>query len=198
MFCVDIVLAVHGKNNGIALSDFPGLPWPKFKEDMKLFNKITTQNGNSTADNIIFMGRKTADTFKRPLKGRINVVLTSNSKYREKEGFISVDSFAKFLEFAKKIKDLSKTNNRNLGVFIIGGRSVINEYMKHKEYVRFIYITRINEWKENDKWIKKDLDIKLPSLLENAKIIYEHKFEHLFIKKFKGSFSKYRYIYDAD
>ena len=56
------IIVATCNNNGIGINN--QLPWDLIKEDMKLFSKLTTGNGN----NAIIMGRKTFESIGRSLK----------------------------------------------------------------------------------------------------------------------------------
>ena len=65
------LIAAIGKNNEIGLGN--KLLWD-IKEDMNWFRK-------HTKNKVVVMGRKTYESIGKPLKGRVNVVLTRNSDY---------------------------------------------------------------------------------------------------------------------
>src|SRR4051812_5840716 len=64
-----------------------GLPWPQLKKEMGFFARVTKRTSPSAASNgakminAVLMGRKTWESIPpkfRPLKDRLNVVITSN------------------------------------------------------------------------------------------------------------------------
>mgnify|MGYP003299005345 CR=1 FL=1 len=65
------ILAI-GKNGQIGLNN--GIPW-KLKDDMIFFK-------NTTTNHVVVFGRKTFESIKKPLKNRINVILTKNPNYK--------------------------------------------------------------------------------------------------------------------
>lgn len=118
---MNIIFAIDSKN-GYAKDG--SIPW-KNKDDMKHFR-------DKTLNNIIIMGRKTWESIgSKPLKNRINVVITSNlyiesSEYRFSSLKEAIDFFS---DYDKKI-------------FIIGGKSLIVETINN--YINLtIYVTRI-------------------------------------------------------
>ena len=125
----DIILATD-KNHGIGNTDDTQLPW-KISEDLQHFFKITSSNGKQL--NIIIMGRKTADTLKEPLKYRINIVLTSNSSYRQDEGFLSFNTIEKIIKFLQTVKFHK--------AFIIGGQQLVDKILEYPCYINNIYLT---------------------------------------------------------
>lgn len=72
---IQLVVAV-AKNLGIGKDG--GLPW-KLPGDMAYFKELTSRTKDSAKQNAVIMGRKTWESIPakfRPLKGRINVVLS--------------------------------------------------------------------------------------------------------------------------
>lgn len=115
------------------------LPW-KIKEDMAYFNKTTTQvPENSNTKNVIIMGRATADTFPKALPKRLNVVITSNPKYREGQGFLTYRSLDHALDALKVMENTEKNINK---VFVIGGAKLVDQAVKHRR-CRVIHLTEI-------------------------------------------------------
>jgi len=115
---LNIILCVDA-NNTIDIS------W-KIKEDLQYFKKMTL-------DNIIIMGRKTADTFLAPLKNRLNIVITKEKNYRNDEGFIN------FSHLQLALDTLYETNKK---IFIIGGLQLFDETIKYKPN---IFMNKINK-----------------------------------------------------
>lgn len=93
------------------------LPWQS-KPDMERFVKLT-------AGKTVIMGRKTWDSLpKKPLKGRLNVVISSQ-KLDLPEGCFQFDSFD------QAILQLHKSHPTNADTaFIIGGAQIFNEALK--------------------------------------------------------------------
>lgn len=59
------------------------LPW-KLKKEMRYFAKMTKSTEDPTKKNAVIMGRKTYESIPssfRPLKDRLNVVLTGQKEY---------------------------------------------------------------------------------------------------------------------
>jgi thymidylate synthase len=192
---INIIIASDSEY-GIASSETPGLPWPYFKEDMIRFKKLTIGNGsignesicngsignesigNGSIGNesIILMGRKTADTFKKPLSSRINMVLTSQTDYRKSEGFITVNTYLDFIEY------INMPINRNKIVSIIGGAELIKEAMKYPKYINIVYLTYIHYYKHHTNntlhYHDETTDIYLPEsfikLINRSPYTYEH------------------------
>jgi dihydrofolate reductase len=102
------------------------IPWYIHK-DLKRFKELTIGNA-------VIMGRGTFESMgRKPLPGRLNVVITSNSEYgRNRDGAIFVSSY----KDALKVCNLSRYES----VFIIGGQQVYEEAMP---YADTIYLTKV-------------------------------------------------------
>lgn len=145
---MNIIVAID-KNNGIG-KDNDLLT--HISEDMKFFKE-------TTMGNVVIMGRKTLESFpnKKPLKNRINIVISSNENLKI-DGAIVVSSIWDAIVEAKKY---------NKEVFVIGGASIYNQFI---DLVDNLYVTRINKNFEADaffpvidkeKWIEEPIsDIK--------------------------------------
>ncbi len=112
-----------GKDNNLLFS---------IPEDMKFFR-------TTTANSVVIMGRKTLESFpgKKPLKNRINIVLTKDSGY-ETEAIVctSKDEVMKVLE---------TTENKN--VFVIGGESI---YKLFEPECDTAYVTKVKALADAD------------------------------------------------
>lgn len=93
-------------------------------EDMKFFRE-------TTKDHVVVMGRKTLESFPggRPLKNRVNVVITSRQDY-EAEGAIVVHSPEEAAEYLSRYAPEE--------VYVIGGESI---YRQMLPYCRTAYVT---------------------------------------------------------
>ena len=113
------------------ISKYNKIPW-HFTEDLKFFSK-TTKN------NICIMGSTTAKDLGKPLRDRINIVISSNNDCKEiNNDFIIVRSFE---EAIKHANTLTETNKE---IFIIGGSRLYNEALK-SDKLNKIYYTHINQ-----------------------------------------------------
>lgn len=120
---VNIIVAVTendaiGKNNELLF---------RLKEDLKNFKRLTSEN-------VIIMGRKTYESIGKPLKNRINIVISRNDN-KDEENLIWTHSLEEAL---KKAKEYEKD------IFIIGGGSVYKEALE-KDVIDKIYLTRIKK-----------------------------------------------------
>ena len=116
-----------------------GLPWKGYPEDMKWFKQ-------NTMGKVVVMGRKTYESLPerfRPLPGRTNVVLTSNT-----ETFIDAivsPSVEAVLERFKNEKE----------IVIIGGGEV---YKSFAPYITKVYQTHIPHVHDNDIRMEVECD----------------------------------------
>ena len=128
-----------GKNNDLLYS---------IKEDMQFFR-------STTLNKVVVMGRKTLESFPnaKPLKNRINIVLSSDKNLKI-EGATIVNDLQMLFDELKKYD----TNE----VFVIGGGAI---YKMLEPYCDTAYITEINA--------EKDADIFFPNLskMEEWKLI---------------------------
>lgn len=108
----------------------------RIPEDMKRFREMTT-------DNIVIMGRKTLESFPngKPLKNRINIVITKNKEYKA-QGAVVVYSIEEAIAEAEKYSDKI--------AFVIGGGSIYKDMLK---YCDTAYITYIDHSYSADTFI---------------------------------------------
>lgn len=117
------IIAAADRNWGIGINGELLISIP---DDMKFFRKMTTGN-------VVVMGRKTLESFPggRPLKNRVNIVLTSDKDYNVPEAVV-VHSVEELLETIKEYE----TDK----VFVIGGGTVYRQLMPYCDtaYITFI------------------------------------------------------------
>lgn len=96
-------------------------------EDMRFFREETTNK-------VVVMGKHTLQSFPggRPLKNRINIVLTTDRNYKVDDAIV-VHSMDDALEEIKKYKSED--------VYIIGGASIYNQFL---DYCDVAHITKID------------------------------------------------------
>ena len=113
-----LILATDS-NNGIGYKG--ALPWPKHKKDMAFFR-------TKTVNNIVIMGRKTWESLPvehRPLKDRINIVLTSDTTMVSTSSDVYFDH--SIIEVMIRVKQLTKGNG--MEVFVIGGTTLYTQFL---------------------------------------------------------------------
>jgi dihydrofolate reductase/thymidylate synthase len=140
---MNVIVAYCKINNGIGMDN--KIPW-FLKNDLKNFQQITSKTFKPYTKNMVVMGRKTWDSIpdkNKPLKNRINVVLTRNKDFRLKHEIESYkDTIVKYdfndiLEVAKLNKDFNISN-----IFIIGGESLYKKALE-SENISKIYVTEV-------------------------------------------------------
>lgn len=125
------------KNNGIGKNNT--LVW-KLPTDMKFFADVTTRTHDSTSQNAVIMGRNTWESIPqkhRPLKNRINVVLSRSGDLKLPQGVILANSIDDAIQKLTSLKNLEH-------VFIIGGARVFEDAVKHPD-CQTIYLTRLEQ-----------------------------------------------------
>lgn len=109
----------------------------KIPEDLKHFQSITE-------DSVVIMGRKTLDSLPngKPLKNRVNVVLTRQSPKNSNKNLIYVNTLKDILF----LNEIAKACDKR--VYIIGGESIIEQLLP---YIDSAYITYVRGKFQADK-----------------------------------------------
>ena len=143
---VNIIVAVanYYAEKGYAIGKNGGIPW-SCPQDMKWFK-------DTTIGHAVIMGRKTFDSLKKPLKDRINIVITSKDIVTNSEEKIYA---AKSVEEAISLAKSLTMND----IFIIGGASIYKYALEH-DLVDKIYIDYLSE-------IVEDADAFFPLFQNN-------------------------------
>ena len=108
---------------GIAAVDRKGaigksgkLPW-HYSADMKFFRETTTGHA-------VVMGRRTWLTIGKPLKNRLNIVLSRDSNIEPQESLIVLSDVESVLSFNKSL---------TTDLFVIGGAQIYKAFLPHIE-----------------------------------------------------------------
>ena len=108
---------------GIAAVDRKGaigkggkLPW-HYSSDMKFFRETTTGNA-------VVMGRKTWLTIGKPLKNRLNIVLSRDTDIEPQESLVVFSDMDSVLSFNKSL---------TTDMFVIGGAQIYKAFLPHIE-----------------------------------------------------------------
>lgn len=126
---VDSELGI-GKNNT--------LPW-KLKGDLQYFRQLTSQPDVAGKTNAVIMGRKTWESLpekSKPLKDRLNIVVSRNQDYPVPENVLLALSLEQALALTER-PSIDK-------IFVIGGAELYKEALKHKD-LNYIYLTSIHQ-----------------------------------------------------
>ncbi len=136
-----IIIVAYSKNRVIGCNG--RLPW-HLPNDLAFFKKMTMNSP-------IIMGRKTWENFKKPLKGRINIIVNHNYKFR---------NYHRDLFFVSSLREAFSICNKNFQVFIIGGEQIYRQCISmtqtifateiHAEVVGDTFFPELNtnEWYE--------------------------------------------------
>ena len=143
-------------HNGIAKNG--SIPWTS-KKDMTHFYKKTTGN-------IVIMGRNTFFSIpeeRRPLKNRLNIVLTTNPElYSNDEKYKNIDNliftsdptlYQEILQNKEKYNSLLTSLSPDFKIIIIGGKQIYEMYFPLCESV---WVTRIKKDYQCDLLIDHD------------------------------------------
>lgn len=153
-----VLIAAVAEN--LALGKNNDLIW-HLPNDFKRFKTITSGH-------YIIMGRKTFESFPKPLPNRTHVIISRQKEYQP-EGCLVVDSIEKAIEIAPK----------NTTVFVIGGGEIYNLAMPLADKLD---ITRVHHQFEADAFFP-EIDLtkwKLVSAEKNfkdEKHLYDYSFE---------------------
>ena len=126
------IIAAAAENN--ALGKDNDLLW-HLPDDFKRFKQLTTGH-------FIIMGRKTFESFPKPLPNRTHVIITRQKDYTAPEGCLVVPSLKKALETCPENED----------IYIIGGGEI---YQQSMELANCIELTRVHTTLEADTFFPK-------------------------------------------
>lgn len=108
---------------GIAAVDRKGaigkggkLPW-HYSADMRFFRETTTGHA-------VVMGRKTWLTIGKPLKNRLNIVLSRDSNIEPQESLLVLSDVESVISFSEKL---------STDLFVIGGAQIYSAFLSHIE-----------------------------------------------------------------
>ena len=121
------------------------IPW-NIRNELFLFRQITG-NKDQFKQNVIIMGKKTWDSLPRkPLKDRINIIITSDKNFINEDNILSFDN--------SRLNDLINADNNvsfiPMNMMYIGGK-MINVYEQPKR------ITNILKKLKNDEDFRNQL-----------------------------------------
>lgn len=140
-----------------------GIPW-HIPEDMRFFYRMTTQ-GEGT--NAVIMGRRTYESLpKKPLRKRINMVVTSSPLEAPKDGEVyTASSLAHARELLEDIPGLEK-------VFVIGGARLLEEAIHDPECTTAI-VTIVHASYPGDTFISIDALQEHFELTGSSEVLYD-------------------------
>ena len=121
------IIAAIGQNNELGKNN--QIIW-HLPDDFKRFKAITSGH-------YIIMGRKTFESFPKPLPNRTHIIITRNQNYTAPEGCFVVNSLEKAIEICPK----------NETIFIIGGGEIYKQSIKLADCLE---LTRVHNTFEAD------------------------------------------------
>lgn len=136
--CSFKICFVISENRGIGKNN--ELPW-RLKSELKQFATLTKSTSNPDKKNAVLMGRKTWESIPekfRPLKDRINIVLTSNPSRIQDESVCVCPNFSTAMDLIDNMSEEIET------CWVIGGSSVYAEALKSPQ-ISSLYITNIHQ-----------------------------------------------------
>src|SRR6185295_672987 len=107
------IAAVDRKN---AIGKGGKLPW-HYPADMKFFREMTTGHA-------VVMGRKTWLTIGKPLKNRLNIVLSRDSNIEPQESLLVLSDVDSVISFSESL---------TTDLFVIGGAQIYEAFLPHIE-----------------------------------------------------------------
>jgi dihydrofolate reductase len=158
-----IMIAAVAENNALGKNN--ELVW-HLPNDFKRFKSLTTNHH-------IIMGRKTFESFPKPLPNRVHVIITRQTDYNP-EGCIVVDSIEKAIAACPENEDS----------YIIGGGEIYNLGLP---YADIIEITKVHHTFEADTFFPKISEsewqiVETEENFKDEKHLYDYTYE-TYIKK---------------
>ena len=135
-----IVAAATDRQLGIGLAG--AMPW-RLPKEMAHFAALTTNTSDPRKRNAVVMGRVTFQSIPsrfRPLKGRLNIVLTTKEKSPDVDATSNDDAI--YCDTLESALAAAASRDTIESVFVIGGQSVYALAMGHP-CCRGIHLTRI-------------------------------------------------------
>jgi dihydrofolate reductase len=153
------------------------IPW-HIQNELYLFKKITG-NKDQFKQNVVIMGRNTWESLPiKPLKDRLNIVITSDNNFINKDNIISFSNIDLAFEYCERTININK-------VFVIGGKSIYDLCLNNEKYsnnIEYVYLSVIYNY------YHCNIFINLKKILTNFKcnydtIIFHSQFLHMRMSK---------------
>jgi dihydrofolate reductase len=153
------IIAATSTNNALGKNN--QLVW-HLPEDFKRFKTITSGH-------YIIMGRKTFESFPKPLPNRTHVIITRNKNYQAPEGCLVVES----------LEDAIAICPKNEEVFVIGGGEI---YQQSIHLVDKIEITKVHTTVDADTFFPEINEAEFEIVFEEHHAKDEkHQFDFTFL-----------------
>lgn len=200
---ISLISCVTNYNGKLAIGRNNGLLF-KLKDDLRNFKNITSKllyKDSKIDKNVVLMGRKTWFSIprdQRPLKGRINMILTNDKDLKAISPYPNIfnrNNFDKSIYFVSLDEFIDFYRRTNANVFVIGGGEIYNLFLKRQDElkVKKVYFTEVYNYK-----IEKGLE---PDAFMNH-LTQEYKLVGISDKRYDTGFNvtyrylEYRYIED--
>ncbi|CAE7188689.1 hypothetical protein PTNB85_07640 [Pyrenophora teres f. teres] len=166
----------------LGIGNAGGLPWPQLKKEMGFFARVTKRtsppsNNGTKKINAVLMGRKTWESIPpkfRPLKDRLNIVITSKPEEFAKKldkknaedvtegpmvcsGILDALSQLERLQAKKTSSSPSSPDLELDKIFVIGGASIYKTALELPQTKR-VLLTKINKEFECDTFFPINLE----------------------------------------
>lgn len=148
------LIVAAGENDAIGKDN--QLIW-HLSDDLKRFKSLTSGH-------CIIMGRKTFESFPKPLPNRKHIVITRQNNYKVPEGVLVVNT----------IEDALDASRHDQQPFVIGGGEI---YAQAMNYADKIELTRVHESFEADTFFPK---VDSNVWKETSKIVHPKDDEHAY------------------
>jgi len=166
-------------NGGIGFDN--NIPW-NMPEDLQKFKKITTSITDNDKMNALIMGRNTWESLpKRPLKDRINIIITRDYRFHPRYGNVIV------LHSIQSAMMYCFNNNLIENIFVIGGASIYNDFLLNAEYTKLIEKIYLSVM-YYDKLHQLNKFIDMQQLFEKFKLIKDKEYQQESDNKLFASF----------
>lgn len=154
------------------------IPW-HLKDDMLRFKRITINNP-------IIMGRKTYETFSRPLPDRTHIVISRKPQRLRSDSVIPTTSIDEAIQIAQSL-------DQGENIFVIGGGEIYKQFFD-KNLVDGILLTGVNISVDGDAFfpdVEYDLDkwrrVSVHHKLSDEFNDYNSKFEVYLNTRFRDN-----------
>lgn len=111
-----MIIGIAAVDRKSAIGKGGKLPW-HYSDDMKFFRETTTGHA-------VVMGRKTWLTIGKPLKNRLNIVLSRDSSIEPQESLLVFSDIESVVSFS---------NSLTTDLFVIGGAQIYEAFLPHIE-----------------------------------------------------------------